>query len=426
MRNHMHIRIVVLAFIFLSDIAAAQINSDFVKINEMLLNGKYAEVVHSTLVLLEKDSLNPDLHYKLALAYQNLMLSDKALKEYKTAAKLQSDNKVFLFSLAKQYYLTGKMNLAEPIFIQLYQSDSTNWLYGYYLAEFYLQQELYDKSMSIYNSVYHYDTTNYVVLDKTAYCWIKLENNQKAIDTYKKSLEINKNNIVTIKSLSLILKKLKRYDSALYYLNKGITIDSSDLDLYLRRADVYYALNYHRQAREDYMRILRSGDTTAQVLKKIGLGYQYAEKYKNAEKYLYLSYLKDTTDYELCRFLGSTYNELKEYEKSVLFYEKSIQLLTPTLTNINKCYFFLAINYYDRGEYSKAIEYYKKSLNMVYDPGTCLQIARIYDEKLNNYGNAIIYYQRFMDEPKTKGYSMAPGLIDTVEKRLDWLKKNKR
>ena len=333
------IGIVTIIFVLLSNIATAQNNSNYDIINKMLIDGKYKEVVQTCTDILKKDSLNPDLHYKLGLAYQYLLFSEKSLREYKIASKLLPENKTYLFSLAKQYYLSGKMSLAEPIFVQLYKSDSSNWLYGYYLAEFYLQSGSYEKSMSIYNSVYRYDTRNYIILDKTAYCWIKLENNQRAIDTYKKSLDINANNIVTIKSLSLVLKKLKKYDSALIYLNKGIEFDSTDLDLYLRRGDVYYALNYHKQAREDYMRILRSGDSSAQVLKKIGLGYQYAEKYKNAEKFLYLSYLKDTTDYELCRYLGNTYNELKEYDKSVMFYEKSIQLLSPTLLNISRSYF---------------------------------------------------------------------------------------
>ena len=162
-------------------------------------------------------------------------------------------------------------------------------------------------------------------------------------------------------------------------------------------------MNYHRQARQDYLRILRSGDSSAQVLKKIGLGYEYAEKFKDAEKYLYLSYLKDSTDYELCRFLGEYLldNDLKEYDKSVMFYEKSIQLLSPTLFNISRNYIFMALNYYDRKEYLKAIDCDKKAINIYYDPTECYQIAYIYDELLHDPPNAIIYYQKFLDEPKT-------------------------
>jgi hypothetical protein len=84
----------------------------------------------------------------------------------------------------------------------------------------------------------------------------------------------------------------------------------------------------------------------------------------------------------------------------------------------------MAYSYYYRSEYNNAINCYKKSLNIIYDPNICLQIAQTYDEKLNSPSNAIIYYQRFIDEPKTAAYSNAPALIETVQKRLAWLKKN--
>lgn len=206
------------------------------------------------------------------------------------------------------------MAKALPIFIELNQTDSLNWVYGYYLSEIYMQNNLFNLAMPVYIRFYLQDTLSNVFLDKMAFCNVKMGNLTKAIELYDKSITLNQKNILTLKNLSYLYSKTNQYDTAIALLNIAIKIDSTDIDLYLRRGDVYYAQNYHFRARPDYFKVLQSGDSTKNLFKKIGTGYLYNSMHSDAESYLLRAYQLDSPDYEVSHSLGQAYNGLMQYQ----------------------------------------------------------------------------------------------------------------
>lgn len=140
--------------IFVIAIIAFAINSSFAQkmcansgIDIMLINGNYGRVIDTCKQILAHDSLNPDIYYKLGIAYQNILDDDQSLNSFYQAARLNPDNKVFSFMLAKGYYGKEKYNLAEPLLRNLFSIDSTNWLYAYYLTGIYMQNNKYDDAI---------------------------------------------------------------------------------------------------------------------------------------------------------------------------------------------------------------------------------------------------------------------------------------
>jgi tetratricopeptide (TPR) repeat protein len=174
------------------------------RIDLMLVRGDYEEAIDTCKLILTYDSLNPEIYYKLGIAYQNTLDEKQSLNCYYKASMLKPESRVYNFSLAKAYYAQGKFSLAEPLLINLNSLDSTKWLYAYYLSSIYMQAEKYDDALNIYNRFLLKDSTNSIYIDKAAFAYLKSGNFYDAIDLYNKSLSINSKNLSAIKNLSFL------------------------------------------------------------------------------------------------------------------------------------------------------------------------------------------------------------------------------
>jgi len=288
-----------------------------------------------------------------------------------------------------------------------------------------MQKGLYGNAAPIYKRFYQTDTTNNTYIDKHAFCHLRMENYDTAIILYERSIKLNNRNISALKNLSYLYLKMGKVDTAIYQLNMGLKYDSTDIDLYSRRADIYYSQNHHFRSRPDYLRILASGDSSKLVLKRIGIGLAYNNQPIDAIKYLLAAFQKDSSDFEISSYLGQTYYKLKFYKKSIRYYNRVLKLLEPVSKQIDYTNVLLADTYRDSSMYDEAIRYYSKSLNSKYTARICMTIANIYDEDLKNYDKAISYYQLFLNNLENNEFLFGPEYIENVRKRLKWLVENK-
>jgi tetratricopeptide (TPR) repeat protein len=403
----------------------SQQKTDYNQLDLLLINGDYNQVVSDCSDLIKKDSLNPELYFKLGLAYQSLMLNDKSFEAYQQAVQLAPDSKKYNLSLAKIFYNIGKTKLAQPIFENLCKQDTLNWVYSYFLSDIYMQKGLYADALKIYKKFYALDTLNTLYLDKVAFCNLRMDSLDKSIELFEKSKLLNSKNTSTYKNLSYLYSRKNMIDTAIYQLNKGIEIDSTDIDIYSRRGDIYYSQNWHFRARPDYFRVLASGDSSKVVLKKLGIGFAYNSQPTDAINFLLLSYQKDSSDFETTSYIGQSYYKLKQYKKSIKYYNRVLKLLSTISRQIDYTNILLADSYKDSGQYNEAINYYSKSIDFKYSARMCLVIANIYDEKLKNYEKAISYYQLFFNNLQKNEFVLGDEYVANVKKRLDWLIENR-
>jgi tetratricopeptide (TPR) repeat protein len=392
------------------------------RIDLMLGQGDYEKVIDTCKLILDSDSLNPDIYYKMAVAYQNTLDEEQSLNCYYKASRLKPENRVYNFSLAKAYYAQGKFSLAEPLLINLNSLDSTKWLYAYYLSSIYMQAEKYDDALNIYNRFLLKDSTNSIYIDKAAFAYLKSGNFYDAIDLYNKSLSINSKNLSAIKNLSFLYASTMNPDTAIQILTRGIEIDSTDKDLYIRRAQINYSKNYTKRAMDDYLVLLASGDSSKLYLKRTGIGYSYNFQPKEAIRYLLLAYKVDSADYETSSFLGQSYYKIKDMKNSIYYYKKVQDILRPIYSQVGLTHYLCADSQRDNGSYNDAIASYLKAYAINSDPNINMIIANIYDEKLNNKERAITYYQRFLNTQKSSKMKFPQAYIEKIEKRLEYLK----
>jgi tetratricopeptide (TPR) repeat protein len=324
--------------------------------------------------------------------------------------------------VARGYNIKGKNKLALPLLENLYLADSMNWTFAYYLTSIYMLEKKYDESIKIYQRFYEKDSSDYIILDKIGFAFLRKGFYPTAIEYYNKSLAINPVNISSIKNLSFLYASTLRADTAFKLLDRGIEIDPTDLDLFIRRAALNFSYNYTKRALDDYLRILATGDSTTLYIKRIGIGYHYNLQYEKAVEYLKIAFEKDSADFEVSTLLARSYDRMKDYKKSATYYKSIIRNLNPSLMQLSYAYVALDEALNSDGHYKEAIDNHLLGQKFGPDRNTDMIIANIYDEKLNDIPNALRYYQKVLVSYKNSKMPPSSKYYESVQKRIDFLK----
>lgn len=408
---------------FMSFPILAQNKPDNSKIDLMLIRGDYKRVVDTCNLILASDSLNSEVYFKLGLAYQNLIMEDKSLECFTQAATISPDNNNYNFTLAKSLFSKGKTSKAKPLLLKLCASDTLNWPYAYYLTGIYMLEGKYEESIKIYYRFYIKDYNNYVFADKIGFAYLRNGDFNFAIDMFERSLKLNPRNTNAIKNLAFLYAGIVSADSAVKLLTKGIQIDSTDMDLYVRRAAINYKIFNFKKALPDYLKLLRSGDSSALNLKRTGIGFAKSNKPKEAVFYLLKAYKADTTDLETVSNLAQNFVQIKDKKNAIFYYKMLLTMLGPYETQIGLNYLLLAEVLKSDDQNAAAIEAYIKSQTYRSDTSVLMIIANLYDEKLKDGPKAIHYYEMYLNRIKNSKDKYDSDYTESVKNRIESLKK---
>lgn len=414
-------------FLFWGGLLKSQTHPSTGRIDIMLINGEYSRVIDTCNQIISVDSSDASVHYKLGLAYQNMLAEDKAFASFRRAASLDTLNNTYKFGLAKAYFNRNKFRQAESLFRQLNSADSLNWSYAYYLTSIYMQNGRYEQAADIYTSFLSRDTSNYSLLDKSGFAYLRMGDFETAKDFYNRSLDINPENTSALKNLSYLYASTGQRDTATQLLTRAIKIDPADMDLYSRRGQILFSQNYTSRGLNDYLVLLANGDSSAINLKRAGIGHCNNMQPAKAIPFLLRSYLRDSGDYETCSYLGQAYYNLKEMQKSIYYYKRTLKVLSPIYLQTGLTYVLLAESQKVAEKYDDALASYLKAQEFKVDPNIYLIIANIYDEQIGNKANAIKYYQLFLNTfTKLSKTTFTAEYIDSIKKRLEFLKEEQK
>lgn len=415
--------ILIFLIFIISTPILAQNKPDNSKIDLMLIRGDYKKVIDTCSQIIAVDTLNSEVYYKLGLAYQNLIIEDKSFDCFLKAATISPDNNNYCFTLAKSYFNKGKTSMAKPLLLKLCASDTTNWPYAYYLTSIYMLEGKYKESIKIYYKFYKKDYNNYMFADKIGFAYLRNGDFDFAIDIFERSLSLNPKNTNAIKNLAFLYAGIVSADSAVKLLTKGIQIDSSDMDLYVRRAAINFKINNYNKALSDYLKLLNSGDSSFLNLKRTGISYAKKNKPDKAVFYLLKAHKEDTTDLETISSLAQNYVRLNDKKNSALFYRMLIARLKPYESQIGLNYLLLAEVLKSDDQNAAAIEAYLKSQIYRSDTEVIMIVANLYDEKLKDGPKAIHYYEMYLSKIKNSKDKYESDYTESVKKRIESLKK---
>jgi tetratricopeptide (TPR) repeat protein len=286
-----------------------------------------------------------------------------------------------------------------------------------------MQEQKYDESINIYKRFQMLDTTNYTFMDKIGFACLKKGDFDSATEMFRRSLDLNPNNLNAIKNLAYLHARTFNVKTAIKLLSKGMEIDSTDMDLYARRATINFSIFNYEKALSDYMKLLSSGDSSAFNLKRAGLAFANTTHTKEAVKYLTLAYIKDTSDFEVLSNLALNLSHINDYKNSAYYYRRLLKMLNPGIEQLGLYNLLLAEVLKSDSLYSEAIQAYLKSQQFRTDISVYMIIANLYDEKLKDTPNAIKYYELYLRKVKTSKTEYDTDYSESIRKRIESLKK---
>lgn len=396
-------------------------DADLSRIDIMIVKGQYSRVIDTCKLIIAADSMNAEAYYKMGLAWQNIIPDEKSAECFSKAAELQPENNLYMFTLAKSYFNKDKKHLAKPLLKDLLSRDTLNWTYAYYLTSIYLEEGRFGSCIDIYNRFYRLDSSNYLIYDKLGYAFLRQGKVEESIRLFNRSLEINPRNINAIKNLSFLYPYVNDRDTAIVLLTRAIRLDPEDMDLYARRATLYFSLEYTKRALDDYMKIMSTGDTSFLYLKRVGIGYTNNLQPDKAIPFLLKAHSRDTSDYETMDYLARCYKRTGDTPRCRYWYNKIINVLEPVAYHCGVANVMLAEEYKSAKMYDEALERYRRSKELTRDASISLMIANVYDEQLNNIPRAISAYKQFLTEYRNGKRNYTQEHIDNIRARVKYL-----
>ncbi len=401
----------------------AQEDRDHSGIDKMILFGEYKAAIDSCRMILDSDSANAAIWYKMGIASQNLLPDTGSFNCFLRAMSLKPENNLYKFSVAKSYYNKGRNNRARPLFRELCESDSLNWDYAYYLSSVFMDEGQVEKALEIYEPFYNHKPDNYVILDKIGFANLRKGDFETAAAYYDRSLKINPENTDAVRNLSFLYPYLHKTDSALTLLSRYIERDPEDIDLIARRATIYYSKNYFKRALNDYLKILTLGDSSFLYLKRAGIGYVNNLQPKQGLNLLLKATVIDTTDYETVDYIAQCYFRLDQLDKSITYYQKVVDILNPLAKQLGITHLNLGQKMQTLKDHENAIDSYVRSYELTHNPSLLMLIANVYDETLQDSQRAITYYKQYLSAIKEQGGTFTAEYLNSIRSRIEYLEK---
>lgn len=283
-----------------------------------------------------------------SLTYNNLaniyMKEDKYEKAYeclKKAIEYMGDNPFveFYINIGKCLKKLSRFDEAISIFTKGIELFKYNRSLYYEKSRVYKVQAKYEEAVDVFKEYLKYDLDNDVKADiynEIGSIYSEAENCDEAIKWYEKILKIDKNHPFIYRKIGVEYYEKKQYDKAKEYILKQITIDKHPYNL-IELAEVYNKLNDKNNEIKCYKDALKSYEEESNV---------------NASEY---------------SEMAKCYLKLGEINKAIDFNYKAMKNMCGDCDyrECHEAYYGLGQAYEDKKEYNKALEYYNKAYDIV-------------------------------------------------------------
>lgn len=322
--------------------------------------------------------------------YQNQRYAEAANYLKSVYAEPISDIKA-LSRLAYTSQMAGKLPDAEGYYQRILNNDSTNTAILYNLAALNQRRGNNNKAEIYYKKIISRDTTNFQVYKQLA----TISHNKADIISklvyLQKANKIDSVDFDVASDLSDMYVNLKLFPQAEKVLNIAIVADPENIILLQSLLKLTYAQKKWSQAIKAGEQLVQLGDLSQSA--KLGIAYYHAKNYVCALETLMA--IDETGQTEVTSyFTAASYKQLKDQKTAIKYFKKAVKLSISPSTDTY--YNEMADSYQILGKYDTAEAMFKKGLLYDQKPMTYYAIATLYDTKLKQPKNALIYYKKYL------------------------------
>ena len=358
-------------------------------------NAKYRQAIE----FIDSKEPTKDLLFQKAQCCKSLNDYQSAIEILTALSEEYPDDITIKLQLASCYETASIYSKSIECYNNLIRLDSTNSYFQVRKADLLYRSEKYSLALNAYLEIDSTYNQNYIARC-IAMCYDKLNQTDLAKDYFRYAWKLNEKDAYSACSLVKILVKEENFLSALDYSEKFIEKDSTNSTMNALNAYAYYNIQNYEVALPRFEKCLQRGDSSVIVNRTVGYIYYFYDKDSLARTFLQQAYLQDTTNNNLLYILGKVNSKLTYYDEATECFHKVIERFAPPSRNVLfGLYKELALandslRKFDRaiGTYSRALSY---SSNTTDQMELNFRIAYLYDNELNNYTLAVMYYKQY-------------------------------
>jgi len=403
---------ITLLFIIVALKTEAQ-SSVFTVVDSLLLKGNYQKA----LLLLEKEEPKTTLVFdKIATIYQTVGNYNKAIDYYEKALKNENSENIKI-KLGSTYNSAGLSSKSISIYEEIIEKDTSNLLVANSLGKLYLAKNNVKKAERLFRFLNKKDSLNPNYPYQIAQCLAKQHKELTMGQSYLNAYNLDSLHIKSIYELAKFFKELKDKDSTMLFINKGLKIDSTNLNFLQLKANVLY-FSKDFKGTITYLNKLDSLNfRSINTYEMFGMSYLNLDDFVLAEKHFKNALRLERNNSKIHYRLGALYYDKKEFKLAQLYLMQSIIygrgdldkqfLLSGTIAK-EEFNLKVAINYF-----KDAVKYNRDNVNALF------QLAFASDSYFKDKKIAFKHYKDFVQRFEGKNKK----LTDYANNRIKEIKK---
>jgi len=366
-------------------------------VKELMSEYRYGEALALADSLAGQNSSNTELLYLKARSLYEMKRFQEAINTLNFALKFQSADIKIIMDLITNYKNVGEKDSTIYFGNQLIQLYPENIYFKYQLADLYIQYDNYGAAINILLPVYLADTANFYNIMQVANCYYQLEMLDEANTLYRKAIKLipfEKNAVSRLANISI---KKKKYNEGIIITNQFLEKDSDNTSILKLNAYLYYLSGYYDTAVVKFNKCILLNEKSRFTKKYLALSYYKNQDYFIAEPLFREVYESDTTETEICFYLGVSANRSEDIDTSLVYLNKTLDKLTPPGSYLSLIYSELADANNKLHRNDTALVLFKKALEASPDNHSLLfKIAYQYDFYLKRPFDAYKYYKKYV------------------------------
>ena len=365
-------------------------------LGQLLINKEFTSTVSKGRELLAGDSLDPQVHYCLGLAYSNLRQYRQACMHLEKANQLQPGNRSLILNLAEAYCEVADLAAAEVLVKDLVKSDTTDLFSWIELAQILQRESRTDEAAAVYLRLWRSDSSNIWYPRQIGMLLARNERYKEAVPFLEFVVQgdsTDQTSFLRLGQAYVILKDT----SKIPVLDKAIRQDSMQPQLHRYRGGLFMGAGKYRQAEEDLKKALELGDTTVFTCRHLGITQYQLSKYAEALWALDRTVKIDSLNTEAWYYLGFSYKWTGDIPKGIECLNRALRIAVPV--SVANIYSGLGLFYQLRNEYNPAMTFYQKAVEYnPADPVPYAQLGVLVELTAGRKELAKGYYERFLRE----------------------------
>ena len=251
---------------------------------------------------------------------RRFLVSSKAFEQ---AIKLDTN---FIAAYIENGYTNLEMRKTDPAIINFskaYKLDPQNQAAIKELMELYFSYHQYPKAIEMAQLCKDCTNANKII----ALSYFQQEDYGKAEKALLTQITNTPNDAELNYTLGRTYLEMEQEKNAIFYYEKAVHIDSTRSTWYHELALLYYTINDYKNAVVIFNKAAATGFTQSNdFMENLGFSYIYSGEVEKGEKILMDVLAKKPGNKDLIRDIADAYYQLKNYDKSLVFLQKLMEL----------------------------------------------------------------------------------------------------